>query len=313
MYFSRSFSLLSTRAAEREGVKPLLVLKTSSLLVWGAIGVAVVAWASAWVSIRVAIGAFSPGQLALGRYLIASGVLLPMLLRNRPRFARRDWGLIWVSGACGFSLYNLGINAGERTISAGAAALIASIIPVLVTLGAHFFLGQRASQRTWLASFVSLAGVALLSLGERHGIRLSNGALWVVFASFGAAAYQLIQVRLRPRYGALDLTAAAMIGGTLALVPFGGGLLHAMRAAPLAAKLNLVSLGVFPGALGYVLWSWALSQWAPSRVMNFLFLIAPCAVLLGWATLGEVPTPLEICGGALALGGVAWCQTEGRK
>lgn len=279
---------------------------------WGAVLLAVVSWGSAWVSIRVAIPFYSPGQLALGRYLVASGVLLPLLLRNRPRFERRDWLLIFASGVCGFSLYNLSINAGEQTISAGAAALIASIIPVLVTLGAHFFFGQHASKRTWTASLVSLGGVALLSLGGRGGIHLSGGALLVVLASFGAAAYQLIQVRLRPRYGALDLTAAAILCGTLALVPFGRGLLGAVRAAPLGATLNVALLGVFPGALGYVLWSWALSQWNASRLMNFLFLIAPCAVLLGWLALGELPSPLEGCGGALALGGVIWCQTEKR-
>jgi len=281
--------------------------------VGGAIALSVVSWASAWVSIRVAITHYSPGQLALGRYLVASLVLLPLLLRNRPRFERRDWPAIFASGVCGFSLYNLAINAGEQTISAGAAALIASIIPVLVTLGAHFVFGQHASKRTWAASFISLGGVALLSLGTPEGIRLSKGALLVVLASFGAAAYQLIQVRLRPRYGALDLTAAAMGCGTLALVPFGSGLVGAVRSAPMSATFNLVLLGVFPGALGYVLWSWALSQWNVSRVMSFLFLIAPCAVLLGWATLGELPTLLEGCGGALALGGVIWCQTEKRS
>lgn len=262
------------------------------------------------MSIRVAIAHYSPGQLALGRYLVASLVLLPLLLRNRPRFQKRDWPAIFASGVCGFSIYNLAINAGEQTISAGAAALIASIIPVLVTLGAHFFWGQHASQRTWLSSLVSLSGIALLSLGGRGGLKLSSGALLVVLASFGAAAYQLIQVRLRPRYGALDLTAAAMGCGTLALLPFGSGLVGAVRAAPPIATFNLALLGVFPGALGYVLWSWALSQWPVGRVMNNLFLIAPCAVLLGWMFLGELPTPLELGGGALALGGVVWCQTE---
>ena len=291
-------------------VKPLSVLNSKTLSVWGAIALAIVSWGSAWVSIRAAVVYYSPGQLALGRYLVASVVLFPLVIRNRPRFQKHDWPAIFASGVCGFTLYNLCINAGERTISAGAAALIGSIIPVLVTLGAHFFLGQRASRRTWVASFVSLCGVALLSLGGRGGIRLSSGALLVVAASFGAAAYQLIQVRLRARYGARDLTAAAIGAGTLALVPFGGGLVGAVQKAPPGATLNLVLLGVFPGALGYVLWSWVLSQWNVSRVMSFLFLIAPCAVLLGWIFLGELPTMLELAGGALALGGVVWCQSE---
>ena len=270
---------------------------------------AVVSWGAAWVSIRFAVRDFTPGQLALGRYVVASLVLLPLLLRNRPRFQRRDWAAIAVSGVCGFSAYNLLLNAGERTISAGAASLVGSTIPVFVTLGAALFFGERLSKRTLWASGVSLSGVAVLALGDKEGVRVSGGVLLVLGAALGAAAYQLIQIRLRPRYGALDLTAASMLCGTLALVPFGGGLVGALARAPLAATGNLVFLGVFPGALGYVLWSYVLSRLSVARVMSFLFLIAPCAVLMGWLALGELPTLPQLVGGALALLGVVWCQT----
>ncbi|BCM92236.1 hypothetical protein IAD21_04115 [Abditibacteriota bacterium] len=271
---------------------------------------AVVSWGASWVSIRAAVAHYSPGQLAFGRYFIASLVLLPFLLRNRPRFERRDWLPIFISGVCGFTLYNLALNAGERTISAGAAALIGSIIPVLVTLGAHLFLKHHVSRRALLGAGISFSGVALLALGGRDGVQISTGALLVVGAAFCAAAYQLLQVRLRPRYGAIDLTAAAIVGGTIALLPFSGGLVGAVKTAPLSATLNMIGLGIFPGALGYVLWSWVLSHMSVARVMSFLFLISPCAVLMGWVFLGELPSPLELCGGALALSGVIWCQTE---
>ena len=283
---------------------------SKAVRLWGAVAIAVISWGESWVSIRAAVAHFAPGQLAFGRYFIASLVLLPLLIRNRPRFERRDWLPIFISGVCGFSLYNLALNAGELTISAGAAALVGSIIPVLVTLGASLFLKHHVSRRALLGAGVSFSGVALLSLGGRGGIHVSTGALLVVCAAFCAATYQLIQVRLRPRYGALDLTAAAIIGGTVALFPFSGGLIGAIRAAPPSATLHMIGLGVFPGALGYVLWSWALSRMSVARVMSFLFLISPCAVLMGWFFLGELPSTLELCGGALALSGVIWCQTE---
>lgn len=274
--------------------------------------IAVLSWGESWVSIRVAVRHYGPGQLALGRYLVASLVLLPLLIRNRPRFERRDWLPIFVSGVCGFSLYNLCLNAGEQTISAGAAALIGSTIPVLVTLGAHLFLKQRASKRALWAAGVSLAGVGLLAIGGKNGVQVSGGALLVLGAAFCAATYQLLQIRLRPRYGALDLTAAGILSGTLALVPFGSGLPGAIQSAPFSSTLHMIFLGAVPGALGYVLWSWVVSQWSVARVMSFLFLVAPCAVLIGWIFLKEQLTPLQLCGGAVALCGVVWCQTERR-
>ena len=283
---------------------------SKTVRLWLAVFVAVVSWGAAWVSIRFAVRDYSPGQLALGRYIVASLILLPLLLRNRPRFEKRDLLPIFASGVCGFSLYNLCLNAGEKTISAGAAALIGSTIPVFVMLGALLFLKHPVTNRALWAAGVSLSGVALLAMGGRDGVQISGGALLVLGAALGAAAYQLLQIRLRPRYGALDLTAAAMVCGTIALLPFGGGLVGAVRSAPLASTLHLVFLGAVPGALGYVLWSWVLSQWSVARVMSFLFLVAPCAVLMGWVFLGELPTGLELCGGVLALCGVVWCQTE---
>ena len=143
-----------------------------------AVSVSVVAWATAWVSIRVAITAYSPAQLALGRYLIASAILLPIFLSRRPSFKRADWPRIAGAGLFGFTLYNLCLNAGEATITAGAAALIGSTIPVLSTLSARLFLGERVHPRVWWGSAIALVGVALIGWGEEQGLGFGVGAFW---------------------------------------------------------------------------------------------------------------------------------------
>jgi drug/metabolite transporter (DMT)-like permease len=278
-----------------------------------AVAVAILAWSSAWVCIRVAVAAYSPGQLALGRYLVASSVLLPVALARRPRFERRDWPLLVFGALCGFTLYNLAINAGERTITAGAASLIASTIPIFTTIGASLFLGEKIKPTIWFGSAVALGGVVLIAWGEKGGIGLSPGALLVVGAALCSAAYGLIQKRLLVRYAALDITSVAIFIGTVLLLPFGGGLVNAVRHAPMTATLNLVLLGVYPGAIGYVLWAWCLSQMPVARLMVFLYLVAPLSVLLGWAFLGELPSGLALFGGALALGGVIYSNLGARK
>ncbi len=275
-----------------------------------AVGVSVVAWATAWVSIRVAVTAYTPAQLALGRYLIASAILLPLILARRPRFNRSDWPRIVGAGLFGFTLYNLGLNAGEQTITAGAAALIGSTIPVLSTLSARIFLGERVGNRVWGGSAIALAGVALIAWGEEAGIGFGAGAFLVMGAAICAAIYNTLQKPLLDRYAALDVTAAAIFCGTLLLVPLGGGLVEAVKMAPLAATLNLLLLGAFPGALGYVLWMWCLAQMPVARLMNYLYLVAPLSVLMGWLFLRELPSGLALVGGAITLAGVVY---SGRK
>lgn len=277
-----------------------------------AVGVAVFAWATAWVSIRVAIEAYTPAQLALGRYLIASAILLPLFLARRPRFARADWPRIAGAGLFGFTLYNLLLNAGEVTITAGAAALIGSTIPVLSTLSALVFLGERVKNRVWWGSAVALAGVALIAWGGEDGLGFSAGALLVLGAALCAAAYNTLQKPLLKKYAAFDVTAAAIFCGTILLVPLGGGLVQSVRTAPLPATLNLILLGAFPGALGYVLWMWCLAQMPVARLMNYLYIVAPLSVLLGWIFLGELPSLLELLGGMITLAGVIY-TSNGRE
>jgi drug/metabolite transporter (DMT)-like permease len=118
----------------------------------------------------------------------------------------------------------------------------------------------------------------------------------------------LLQKRLVARYAALDVTTAAIGAGILTLLPLGGGLTDAVRTAPLNATVHLIVLGVFPGALGYVLWTWCFSQMPVARLMMWLYLVAPLSVLMSWAFLGELPSSLTLLGGAVTLAGVMWTR-----
>ena len=270
-----------------------------------AIAVAILSWASAWVSIRVAVTHYSPGQLALGRYVVASALLLPLFLWRRPRFSRRDWAWIFVAGLSGFTIYNLAINAGERTITAGAAALIASTIPLLSTLAAQVVLKEKAAPAIWIGGAICVLGVTLIAFGSSEGVHFSVGALLVLLASFCAAIYAVCQkILLRRGHAPLDVTTMAIFAGVLFLIPFGGGMRSALQTAPLAATANLVALGALPGALAYVLWSYCLSQLPIAKLALWIYLVAPLTVLIGWMALGELPSPLELIGGGVTLLGV---------
>lgn len=83
-------------------------------------------------------------------------------------------------------------------------------------------------------------------------------------------------------------------------------MVDAWQSAPREAWLNVLFLGVFPGAIGQVLWSYCLSQWPVARVTSFLYLVPALSIALGWAWLNELPNPISLAGGALALGGVIW-------
>ena len=66
----------------------------------------------------------------------------------------------------------------------------------------------------------------------------------------------------------------------------------------------MVYLGVFPTAVGFMTWAYALSRTTAGRMGATTYLVPPLAILLGWALLCETPEPLALVGGALCLAGV---------
>ena len=67
----------------------------------------------------------------------------------------------------------------------------------------------------------------------------------------------------------------------------------------------VVYLGVFPTAVAFTTWAYALSRTTAGRMGATTYLVPPLAVLMGWMVLGEVPPALALIGGALCLVGVA--------
>src|SRR5438876_7995891 len=112
----------------------------------GAALVSVVLWASAFVGIRAAGRAFSPGALALGRLLVGS-LLLGALQATRPfvRLSRRELGLLLLAGLLWFGVYNVVLNDAERRVDAGTAAMLVLVAPIIVVALAAVFLKERTT------------------------------------------------------------------------------------------------------------------------------------------------------------------------
>src|SRR5205085_11785746 len=173
-----------------------------------ALGVALLLWASAFAGIRAGLRAYSPGHLAILRFLVASLVLA--IYATFAHFRRpelRDLPGLTLSGIIGITFYNIGLNYGETRVSAGAASLLIASVPIWTALLARFTLKERLSQLGWFGVFMSFAGVALISSGEGEGIHLSRQALLILAAAVSSAVYMIMQKRYLERYSALEFTA----------------------------------------------------------------------------------------------------------
>ncbi len=280
----------------------------------GAILVTLVFWASAFTGIRVGLEHFTPGPLALYRFLVASVTLLIYMSVTRlPVPERRDLWHIGVLSVAGISLYHVLLNSGQQSVPAGTASLIIAAGPVITALLASRFSGEKLNALGWLGTAVSLGGVApdRARAGPERGLYPGGAA--------GARRRLFHQCVLRvSKRGA----GAGGVAALHRLEPDSGHRAHAglfarlgHRAAgraPPSAHLALLYLGVFPSALAYMTWTFAIARVGASVTSSFLYVSPVLAILMAWALLGEVPGAVTLLGGAVALAGVLLVNTRGR-
>jgi drug/metabolite transporter (DMT)-like permease len=100
-------------------------------------------------------------------------------------------------------------------------------------------------------------------------------------------------------------------------LPFAPGLVTELGHAQPSNVAWLVYLGLFPTAIGFVTWAFALSRTRAGQLGSTTYLVPVVVIVISWLILGEVPTPLALAGGALCIGGVvvarsSWSPFAGR-
>lgn len=280
-----------------------------------ALGFVVVLWASAFPAIKIGLEGFAPAHLTLLRHGVASLAFVPLLLVFRARKwpAWRDAPAFLGLGVVGMTVYHLALNFGEVHVSAGATSLIIATAPALTALVAWALTGDRFPPLGWLGSAVSFAGVALIVLGDGAVGRIHPAAGLVLISALATALFAVLQRPLLRRYHPLEVTAFVTWGGTLPLLAVAAGVPGAVAAAPAAALWAVVHLGVVPSAIAYTLFAYALSRAPAPLVTSFLYLVPVVALLLSWWFLGEVPSPLTLLGGAVAVVGLVLVQRSKRR
>jgi drug/metabolite transporter (DMT)-like permease len=210
-----------------------------------------------------------------------------------------------VIGVLWFGVYNVALNQGEHHVDAGTSAMLIQISPVLIALLATLFLGERFTR--WLAFglVLAFAGVVLIGVSQPGGHNDLVGVLLCLLAALVYSISLVIQKPLVSRLSALHVTWLACTIGAIACLPFIGSLVDDTSRASASDIWWVVYLGVFPTAIAFTTYAFALRHMTASSLGITTYLVPPLTIVMGWLFLGEVPPTMAYAGGALALVGVA--------
>jgi drug/metabolite transporter (DMT)-like permease len=261
-------------------------------------------WGSAFVGIRAAGETFAPGSIALGRLLVSSAVLTGVALTRRERLpSRRALVPIVVFGVAFLGAYSVVLNAAERRVDAGTAAMVVNTGPLLIAILAGVFLHEGFPRGLLAGCAVALAGCVLIGLATTHG-GSRVGVVLLIVATIAYASAVVVQKSALGRASAFQVTWLGCAAATIACLPFAPVLAGDLADGSARAIGWTIYLGLGPTALGFATWSYALRRASAGRVASLNYLIPVVAIVLGRLVLGERPAQLALAGGALCLTGV---------
>lgn len=280
-----------------------------------AVATTLLLWASAFVAIRHLATDFSAGPLSLGRLLVGAVVLAAFAVpRGLPRPSARQWRSILVIGVLWYAIYMVALNLGEQHVDAGTAAMLIQVSPVLIAVLAAIFLSERFTLQLVLGLGLAFSGVAVIALASSpDGDR---DLLGIALCLLAAAAYSIsliVQKPLVATMSSLHVTWLACTVGAVACLPFAASLVSELGDVPASSIWWLVYLGIFPTAIAFTTYGYALQHMTASSLGVTTYLVPPITVVMSLVLLDEVPPSLAYLGGALALVGVAVARRTSRK
>ncbi|MGK9143167.1 DMT family transporter [Xanthomonas euvesicatoria] len=273
------------------------------------------------------LGAFTPLQLAVARYLsygaVAALLLAPRARQTAARLGAAEWWALVRLSLMGNLMYYVLLGSAVQWAGSAATALIIGLLPVVVTVIGTRAAGAVQLRRLAAPCVLCVIGVTLVAVdtvqddsGQQASDRLTRiaGLLCAAGALVSWSTYSIANarwLRRRPDLSGGDWSLlTGVVTGALALLLAPAALIGSAAHAPLEwASFWGVSLllGILASIIGNALWNRASRVLPLTLVGQMIVFETVFALLYGFAWEMRLPTPLELAAIACLLVGVLWC------
>ena len=277
-----------------------------------------VCWASNIIAGKEALTGFDSLALAqlrvLGTAVIYAICFLATGRIARLRLSPRKWLLVVAGSLSGVTLNQLFFIGGLARSTVAHTGLIVALGPVMVLVIAVLIRLEALTTWKFVGMMISFVGVGILTVDNATR---GNGEHWmgdlILLAGTAVfAVYTILVKELANQYDTLTLNTLIFVPGAILMVPFCARAVAATNLAGLRLEAwwGLAFMILFGSVVPYVLFAYALTELAASRVAAFNYLQPVIASSLGIWVLSEKLTTKVLIGGALILAGVYLTERE---
>lgn len=275
--------------------------------------VAAVLFGASVVAVRVAVRDVPPVSLAVLRFGIGGLVLLAAAIVVRPGALRLDREIVprfALLALVFYALFPLSFNVGLQFTEASRGALMLATMPVWSAVIARKAVGERLLPPQIAGVVLSVAGIAV-AFADRglfvpaDGRAILGDALLLLTAFWGAL-YGVLSKRALARYSPFTVTTFPMLIGTAYMLPLAlvEGLPSAVAGLGGTTLWLVLFVAVPGGAVGFFLWTAALSRLTPTQVAVYVNINPLVATSLAALLLEERLSVLFFLGFAAVIAGV---------
>jgi drug/metabolite transporter (DMT)-like permease len=276
----------------------------------------VLLWSTGFIAAKYGLAYAPPLKFLLYRFILVAALMGGVALAMRAEWPATlaETAHVVVAAWLVHGVYLGGVLVAIAAgMSAGMAAMLVGLQPILTVVLARVWLGERVVPRQWLGLALGLAGVWLV---VRHKVALTGDGealTAILLALIGISVGTLYQKRYCTRIdmrsgAAIQFSACALAYLPLVLL-FEGAPVRWTHEFMFAIGWSVVVLSVGAISLLY----WLLRHDAASSVARLFFLVPPVTAVMAWGIFGETLDALAIAGMVLTAIAVALARPAGGR
>ncbi|AYF02374.1 EamA/RhaT family transporter [Paracoccus yeei] len=268
-------------------------------------------WASAFTTTRIIVTAAPPLTALVIRFALSAVVAIPLALAmgQSLRLNRAEWRTVIIFGICQNALY-LGLNwVAMQHVEASAAAIIASMMPLIVAFLGWLLYSERLRPIAVAGLVAGVLGVTIImGVRLRHGLDIPGLLLCLA----GVVALTVATLAARGAGGSRNMmTIVAMqmaVGAAALLVP--ALVLEAGRPVEWSAALlwSFLYTVLAPGIGATWIWFLLVNRVGAVRAATFHFLSPIFGVAIAAGLLGERFGASDVIGAVIVAAGILMVQ-----